>query len=383
MVSGKNEYHVLYIITKLELGGAQKVCLSLLKGLNQNRGSATLISGMNGVLTGEAKKCGPTILMPELVRELGVKGLFSEIKALFALVKQIKEIKKEHPKLIIHTHSSKAGILGRWAAWLAGCKNIVHTIHGHSFNDYQLWPVRLIARFLEFITSFITTKFVVVSKKDAIVGAKLIPSFKEKSTLIRAAVSDQSFNNNYRKYGKEIVIGSIGCFKPQKNLTDLISSFARAKRLFEKTNNGRMRLEIVGDGAMRPILEKLICDLSINSSVTLLGWQENVSLLFSRWDIFAMSSLWEGLPCAVVEARLSGLPVVAYNVGGISEIIFEGKNGYLVEPGNRDKLSECLFKLAESEKLRTDFSEYKDDLNDFFNENMIGHHKKLYRSIFN
>ncbi|MBU4269753.1 hypothetical protein KKE07_02645, partial [Candidatus Dependentiae bacterium] len=112
--------NVLFIITKLELGGAQKVCLSLLDGVKKNGGFAGLISGADGPLVSEVKNLDSVYLLPEFKREVGLKNIFKDIYLFFKLIKLIKKNRKNHPDLIVHTHSTKAGILGRWAAFFAG-----------------------------------------------------------------------------------------------------------------------------------------------------------------------------------------------------------------------------------------------------------------------
>ena len=114
----QKEIVILYIITKLELGGAQKVCLSLLNGLNDKGHKAGLVSGNQGPLVNQAKGKSMVYLLPSMQREVSFSSFIKEIKNFFALVTLIKKLKKEHPTLTIHTHSTKAGLLGRWAAFL-------------------------------------------------------------------------------------------------------------------------------------------------------------------------------------------------------------------------------------------------------------------------
>lgn len=129
--------NVLYIITKLELGGAQKVCLSLLNGVKKNGGFAGLISGQYGSLVDEVKDLDSVFLLSEFEREIGFKNSFKEIILFLKLIRIIKKNKKNYPDLIVHTHSTKAGILGRWAAFFAGVKNRIHTVHGFAFHEHQ------------------------------------------------------------------------------------------------------------------------------------------------------------------------------------------------------------------------------------------------------
>ena len=158
--------HIVYILTKLELGGAQKVCLSLLQGVKNTTHSSSLITGDQGELLQEAKKYDNVFLLSSLKREVGITSLLSEIKTFFEIIKILKNLKKKYKTVIVHTHSTKAGILGRWAAFFAGIKKRVHTIHGYGFHDHQpKWQWNLIFS-LEYITSLITTKFICVSEQN-------------------------------------------------------------------------------------------------------------------------------------------------------------------------------------------------------------------------
>jgi glycosyltransferase involved in cell wall biosynthesis len=177
------------------------------------------------------------------------------------------------------------------------------------------------------------------------------------------------------------VIGTISCFKPQKNLFDLLLAFKLLYNQLNEKNKKNIRLQIIGDGILRPEIEQWIIQNDLFRVVDLLGWQNNVEFWMRGWNIFALSSLWEGLPIAVVEARLCGLPVVAYDVGGIFEVIFNGQNGFLVSPKDFVKLSECLKILIEDRNLWQKMSEYKDDISDFNDHFMIEKHVNLYKKL--
>ena len=151
---------VVYIITKLELGGAQKVCLSLFKELQKQDINTFLITGDSGPLVATVKDAPNVILLDSLKREVGFKSLKTELKNFFVLIRELKKLKKEHPTLIVHTHSTKAGFIGRWAALCAGIRTRVHTIHGYGFHAHQPWYTWCAIYFLELITSCITSHFV-------------------------------------------------------------------------------------------------------------------------------------------------------------------------------------------------------------------------------
>ena len=304
--------HVVYVLTKLELGGAQKVCLELFKGLRHDTVQTSLISGTEGVLAEEAKRFDAVYLLPSLKREVSARGLWSEVKNFIAIVRLLRRLKKPGVAMVVHTHSTKAGLVGRWAALLAGVRYRVHTVHGFGFHDHQSWLVWLPIYGLELLTSFITTHFVCVSDRDRQTGARLFPFFRRRSSIIRAAVAwDEFAVGKDTRQSTPWVIGAVACFKPQKNLFDLLAAFKQVHQTLVQWGEPAPRLEIIGDGPQRPALEAWIKSAGLQDSVVLVGWQHNVADWMRTWHLFALSSLWEGLPCSVVEARLSQLPVVA------------------------------------------------------------------------
>lgn len=381
MKEKKESLHVVYVLTKLELGGAQKVCLSLLQGIQEAQ-SASLISGNQGVLTEQAKKFDHVFLLDSFKREVSLFSLFAEMKNFFAITVIIKNLKKKYPNIVVHTHSTKAGLIGRWAAFFAGVKKRVHTVHGYGFHERQSKIRWLVIYLLELITSFITTSFVCVSHKDRSTGTKLFPRFARKSTIIRAAVDWNSFIIPGKKtsynHEKIFTIGTISCLKPQKNIIDLLKAFNYALTHLSEKN---IQLEIIGDGEQRTLIEKFIKTHNLSQHVTLHGWQKNVAPILRTWNIFSLSSLWEGLPCAVIEARLQHLPVVAYNVGGISEVITSGENGFLINPGEWKTLGEKLAQIAQDPSLFNSLASHRENLNDFKNDTMIAKHLNLYHSL--
>ena len=377
---------VVYIITKLELGGAQKVCLALHQDLIKSQMISTLISGKEGILVEEVENLNHVILLEDFKREVGLKLFFYEIRAFWNLWKVLRSIAKKYPDVIVHTHSTKAGIVGRWAAFFARIKYRIHTVHGFGFHDYQSWYIWYTIFLFEWSTSFITSHFVCVSKKDRERGSKHFPFFERKSSLIRAAVDDEKYRmakKSSKKWheGAKIVIGTIACFKPQKNMIDLLRAFYKLKNRLPVSIQSLLFLEIIGDGEQRQMIETWIQEHKLEDQIILHGWQNNVDQFLHTWDIFSLSSLWEGLPCAVVEARLARLPVVAYDVGGIGEIIKNGDNGYLVKPGDWRELSNRLFDLIHEQSLYQKCTDYTDVLNPFYRETMVQEHVKLYRSF--
>lgn len=382
--NNKKEIQVLYVITKLELGGAQKVCISLFDGLQSNGHESFLISGNehNCPLKKTVEKKTNVILLKHFRRNVSAKKIFLEVRNFFDLIKQIRKIKGKNPYIIVHTHSTKAGLVGRWAAFFAGVKKRIHTVHGYGFHDYQNKIAWLITYFLELITSFITTHYVCVSSEDVKTGIKLFPYFSKKHSIIRAAVDWNQFYipartlTAFPHHKKPFIFGTVSCFKKQKNLIDLFKAFEYA---YSKNHN--IKLEVIGDGHLRPKFEAWIAKHDLKNKIILHGWQDKVAPLMINWNVFTMSSLWEGLPCAIVEARLLKLPVLSYKTGGIHDVIIHGQNGFLYKQGNWKELARGMLAISANQYLYQKLQTHEDNLNDFNDQQMIKQHLELYKEL--
>lgn len=384
----KHNLTVVYIITKLELGGAQKVCLQLFKNLGDSSIKTVLISGTTGTLVPTVKDNPHALLLESMTREVSAFGLFSEIKNFFILIQTLKKLKHDNPTIIVHTHSTKAGIIGRWAAFFAGIPQRVHTIHGYAFHAHQNKLIWCILYSIELLTSLITTHFICVSSYDVALGKKLFPRFRKKYSIIRAAIDWQQFSQeklNQKNITPDnliytqkdpFIFGTIACFKPQKNVLDLLKAF---NKVYQQCPHAR--LEIIGDGVQRTPIELYIQENNLTTAVTLHGWQKTVAPLMINWHAFVLSSLWEGLPCAVVEARLLKLPVISYITGGIPDIIQDQTNGLLCDQKDWDHLAENMLKLITNKTLYTQLHDYTDNLAEFNDTYMSQAHAHLYHKL--
>lgn len=377
-----NQPTIVFIITQLEFGGAQKVCLRLFKDLKaQGFNTILMTSAIEGPLSKEIEPTDTVIYLQHLKRSISIASPINEWISLKEMYNHLHTIQTtSNNPLIIHTHSSKAGILGRWAAFFAGIKNRVHTIHGYAFHEFQNSLIFCIWYFLELLTSFITTQYITVSETDRAIGNRLFPRFQHSSCLIRAAmhIPQRKSIPLIKSNNETIVIGAIACFKPQKNVPDLIRAFAL---LYHQHPN--VRLEIIGDGELRNDIEHLIQYYHITQQVLLHGWQKSVTKIMKYWDIYASTALWEGLPCAIVEARQLKLPVITYDVGGIRDIIKHEKNGLLIPPHMWDTFAQGLHTLALNTGLRLQLAHYSDDLGSFMHKSMVESHASLYQKLIN
>lgn len=363
--------HVVYIITKLELGGAQKVCLALARHME----SSTLIAGAGGILDGDVAHNDTVCLLPMLKRELSLRGIFAELHAFVKLVSILRQLRKKHARIIVHTHSTKAGIMGRWAALFAGITHRVHTIHGYAFHAHQSYLRWLPIYCIELVTSLITSRFICVSSYDQMVGKRLFPRFMKKQLLIRAAIEWHAGGERLQPVD-HCIVGTIACFKPQKNIFDLLRAF-----YWVAQRNPHVRCEIIGDGILRADIEQWIMAHNLTDRITLHGWQHDVIPIMQRWHLFALTSLWEGLPCAIVEARMLKIPVFAYDTGGISDVIISGRNGMLYPQGAWRELAQDLYRLSRDPHWHHQLASYGDDLSDFHQMRMVEQHRTLYSRL--
>jgi glycosyltransferase involved in cell wall biosynthesis len=348
---------VVHIITKLELGGAQQNTLFTVAHLTGSEYEPVLISGTEGVLVEDARKLKDVkvSVIPELVREIRpIKDVIALLK-IRQILKQLrrdtaKEKSRATPAIIVHTHSSKAGILGRWAARLAGIKLIIHSIHGFSFNDYQPSLVRAFYIFLEKLTSIITAKFIAVSKANIERGIQEGIFTRDRVVLIRSGIDIAEFQNTkcdrIKKRGdlgvdaESPLVAMIACFKPQKSPLDYVRM---AKIVSDEIPEARFIL--IGDGILRNKIEALIEKLKIEDKILLLGWRRDIPEIMRCIDILVLTSLWEGLPRIFPQAMASGIPVVATEVDGSPEAIRNGENGFLLPPKDNKSMAEKIIYL--------------------------------------
>ncbi len=347
---------VVHIITKLELGGAQQNTLFTIAHLDRERFRPYLITNSDGLLVSEALalKGVKTFLLPGLIRKINP---LIDMKALFKIKGIVQDLKKRDAALIVHTHSSKAGILGRWAARLAGADIIIHTIHGFGFHDYQSSLIRKLIIFIEKMTAMITDKFIAVSEANMAKGADVGIFPVQKATLIRSGIELEEFTGvRVSKESKKKELGvdptlplvtMIGCLKPQKAPLDYLEV---AQLVLEKKD---VHFILVGDGVLREKMEKRMDALDLGARFKLLGWRKDIPEILAATDIFALTSLWEGLPRVLPQAMAMGIPIVATNVDGTPEAVTNGVNGFLAEPRDvRGMAEKILYLLAHREEAR-------------------------------
>ncbi len=344
----ENKIRVLHIITRLIVGGAQQNTILSISGLDRlGNYELTLLSGPQtgpeGSLIEEAAAKCKLHLLPELRRSI------NPYYDLIAFVKLFLFISKRKFD-IIHTHSSKAGILGRWAAKLAGKNIIVHTVHGWGHNDSQHPLIRSLYISLEKLTLLITSKLIGVSKANIETGiANGIGKAKD-YLLIRSGIELEYFKHpksTQEQIRSELeiplrvpVVGTVTRLSEQKAPLDFIKSCA----IIAKKNPDAWFV-IVGDGPLRGRAESLMKKLELEKRMIFTGLRNDIPELISIFNVFALSSLWEGLPRVLPQAMAQGLPIVATDIDGNAEAVINEENGLLVPPGNYNAFAESILSL--------------------------------------
>lgn len=371
---------VCHIITMLELGGAQQNTLYTVSHLDKNNFDTYLCFGPDGILTDEANVLLPerTFLIPHLIREINP---YYDTRALIELYALLKKIKPH----VVHTHSSKAGILGRTAAYLAKIPVIIHSIHGFGYTRYQNPIAYHLLKAAERIASRFTTHFIAVSQANLNQGIKEKLFTADKVSLIRSGIPLNSFKNadpssvreEFSLLPGQPLITMIACFKPQKSPLDFIKVADHVHKI-----NHDARFLLVGDGALRKPLEDEIKSRNLDKVVILTGWRRDIPAIIAASNIIVLTSLWEGLPRTVIEAIAAEKPVVATSVDGTADIIKDGETGFLVAPHDITSFAEKILLLLKDTSLCTKFIQASQNLLPEFDiDLMVNKQEHLYQSL--
>jgi glycosyltransferase involved in cell wall biosynthesis len=332
---------ICHIITKLELGGAQEVALYAVSHLDRTRFRRVLMAGPGGLLTEEARRLPGVdlIIVPTLGRRIHA---IRDLVAFLHLVRLLHRVKPA----IVHTHSSKAGILGRWAAWCAGVPLIFHTVHGFGITPAQPRWLQHLLILVERITGWITTHWVVVAAIDEERGRRW-GLFNANVSVIRPGIDPRPFQQppdsaSRRRLREELgagpddlLVGTVACLKPQKAPEDLV---AVAELVCSRMP--KVKFVLIGDGALRPRIQALIDQRGLHERVRLAGWRRDVDRAMGSFDALLLTSHWEGLPRVMLEAASAGLPIVATKVGGVEEAVVHRDRTRLYEPRDIAGLAE-------------------------------------------
>jgi glycosyltransferase involved in cell wall biosynthesis len=343
---------VMHIITRMIIGGAQENTLYNCLDLRDLYGDKVLLvtgpsEGPEGDLLRQGRARGLDVfLVPRMRRAISAHD---DIKAFYHLRRLISEFQPD----VVHTHSAKAGILGRRAAWVESVPAIVHTIHGAPFHPYQSWLARGIFRQCERSAASWCHKMIAVADamSQLMINANVAPP--EKFVTIYSGMDVKPFlsadckrvdvRNRLGFRDNHIVIGKIARLFNLKGHSDLISA---ARKVAD--THPDVRFLLVGDGILRRSLERRIADFGLSDRFVLTGLvpPEEVSGMLGAMDVLVHASLREGLARALPQALIAGKPVISYDIDGAREVVIDGRTGFLVPPGCVSVLADRIGRLA-------------------------------------
>ena len=324
-----------FVITLAEHGGAQTY-LSLLLPAVANRFNVTVAAHGPGPLEDAARVAGVRFVPLKHVRRP-----IAPVHDVLGLVELIRLFRRERPD-IVHASSSKAGFLGRLAAFVARVPIRIFTVHGWAFAAYDglagrlyLWADRVVRP--------LTTLVICVSRREREFGLGARTCVPDRSAVVHNAVDVRAFRVAAPR-DEPLQIISVGRFAYPKDYVTLVRAMASVESDF--------RAILVGEGPDQSAVANEVRRLGLAPSVTLVGARSDVPELLAGADVFVLSSRSEGLPMSVLEAMAAGLPVVATDVGGVSELVLEGETGLLVPHGDATALAQALERLLRDKDLR-------------------------------
>lgn len=357
-----NPVRILHVITRMIVGGAQENTLLTVEGLNRlGNFAVTLASGIDrgpeGELLTRARQTSPLIVIPELYRNINPLDDF------IALIKLYRIIRKGRFH-IVHTHSSKAGMLGRLAAWLAGTPFIVHTLHSLVFHEYQPWVVNRLWWTMKKLCAPITDHFIsvssIISQKAVAAGIARAEKFTtifsgmELDWFLRAQVDPRAVRSEFGIPDDALVVGKVARLFPLKGHDQLLDAAPAIVR-----RHPGVRFFLIGDGILYEHLRERARQMGILDNFVFAGLieRERIPEMIAVMDVLVHTSLREGLARVLPQALAMGKPCVSFDIDGAPEVVIPGRTGYLVKPGDAAGLGEAISRLLGDPKVREEMGE--------------------------
>lgn len=348
---------IMFVITRMIKGGAQNYALSVYRSLDREKYEITFISGPSdgpeGDYLSELKALGlDYIIIPSLTRDIHP---IRDLKALLEICTLIRQVKPA----IVHTHTSKAGILGRIAARILKVPVLIHQPHGLAMGE--LWQVLDVPQnpfirrsliVLEKILAKFTDKFITYTGIETKEHLRYGIGKKEQFVTIPYGIDLKGFYDNTNGVMRESPeshspkIGTVGRLVTSKGCRYLIEAIALVKRTFPD-----IKLFIVGGGFLRSELEGLAKKLGLADDVRFLGVKDNIAEFLNGMDIFVSPTLYESFGITLIEAQACRKPVVASDVGSVPEIIKDGETGLLVPPRDPRAIAGAIIRLIRDKGL--------------------------------
>jgi len=346
--------HIAHIITHAEIGdspmgGAQVHLLLLLQNIDRKNFHCRVITGGGEEFVNRINALGwETIIVPELVRSI------HPVKDYVAIKKIVRILREQHPDLI-HTHTSKGGVIGRIAARQAKIRRIVHTVHGFGFHDLSN-PIRkhLVIYIERFLGRF-TDKLICVSQEifQSALAYRFVPP--DKAICIPNSIDLSRFDpdkltgdlfDKFNLTKDATVIGMVGRLDAHKDPITFVNAATYILKEFPD-----IKFILIGDGPLRATLEQTVRSLQIHNSIIFAGWSQDVPSLLNDIKIFVLTSLREGLPLTIIEAMAMAKPVVATDIIGNREVVVNGETGFLVPPKDPEGLASAVMRLLRNPEL--------------------------------
>lgn len=343
-----------FFITKGVWGGAQKYVYNLAISLPKNQFDVFVVTGAGNILKDKLEEAGiKTYVIDSMKRDISI---VSEIKNLFAL---FKIILKEKPE-VLHLNSPKAAGLGSFVGRVLFIPKIIQTVHGFTWNEERSVISKSLIVFFTWLTMLFSHKTIVLGKREEAQAKSLIFT-KKKIILIANGVEKIDFKNKVEarkellskigklEIGSETCIGTISELHKNKGLEYAIEAISKIQK--------PILFFIIGEGEEKEKIEAQISKLGLGNKVFLIGFVPNANIYLKAFDIFTLSSIKEGLPYVILEAGLASLPVVSSVLGGIPDVIENGKNGILVTPKKTGEIIRALDYLIENPDKQKLFGE--------------------------
>ena len=341
-----------------------------------------MICGVGGYLDAEARKIKnlKTYFLPQMKHPIRP---WWDVVAFFKIASILKQEKVQ----VVHTHSSKAGFLGRWAARMAVVPAIVHTVHGWGFYDGQFFLTRWLYIRLEKLTASITQKIITVSAHNRNEGIELGIGKKQQYEVIHSGILPKKYvlsSVQFKKARRLInpknrpAVLILSNFKNQKSPFDVVEA---SQKVCADMPNALFIW--AGDGPMRQAVEQKIAQAGLTTNFKLLGWRQDIAELFAASDVLLLTSIYEGLPRVVLQAMAAGKPVVATAVNGTPEAVREGVTGFLVKPHDTERMSQALLNILGSRALSRKMGRagQKSLRGSFLMDQMLQDIEKLYSKV--
>lgn len=344
---------VLFLITKSNWGGAQRYVYDLATALNRNEFEPVVALGGNGTLVDMLHHAGiRTITIKSLVRDV-------DAKQELALVRELYSIFRTEKPDVLHLNSSKAGAMGAFVGRLARVRRIIFTAHGWAFNEDRPFWQRLIIKAIHYATVVLSHHTIAVS--SGMMREMNWPGVQTKMSVINPG---RSIGVMFTKAeAREKIVDFFPALLSYQNDPWLVCvaelhPIKRHQVLFEAVRsltatNPHLRLICIGDGQLRTSLEAWVKDRGMAEHIFVVGSLHEAARFLKAFDLFVLASKSESYGYVLHEAGLAGLPIVATNVGGITDIVTDNKTGLLIPPDNSPALAGALSSILTDDELAT------------------------------